>query len=125
MQGVDEILGTGESGGVKWGEGPARGSNIERETGSFHEKYPQHEADDEEEPEELRQREQRHPDDAEDWEGEIPHNAREGGMGGATKVYGDRRRGARDSRLVAMDAQDSFKAMFPGVSRIKPATSFR
>jgi hypothetical protein len=76
-------------------------------------------------------REPREPD-GEDEEGEIPRNAREGGMGGATKTYGDRhaddrrrRRGARDSRLVAMDAQDSFEAMFPGVSRIKPATSFR
>jgi hypothetical protein len=69
-------------------------------------------------------REPREPD-GEDEEGEIPRNAHEGGMGGATKVYGDRRRGARDSRLVAMDARDSFEAMFPGVSRIKPATSFR
>jgi hypothetical protein len=69
---------------------------------------------DEEEAEEVEQREERHGFDE---EGEIPRNAHEIGMGGATKTYGDRRR-AHDSRRVAMDAQDTFE-QFYGAGRIK------
>jgi hypothetical protein len=52
---------------------------------------------------------------------EMPRNAREGGMGGRVGEADDRRlrRGARDRRMAADSADDSFNRMFPGAARIQ------